>query len=82
MFWYNKTLVEFDLVQHQVSFSGSRDVRLSFASSNITGSRVALAAGSCQPMSVPFMRQGHTDGGACDYREVIRITTETTNEDT
>ena len=36
MFWYNKTLVEFDLVQHQISFSGSSDVRLSFASPNIT----------------------------------------------
>ena len=31
MFWYNKTLVEFDLVQHQISFAGSSDVRLSFA---------------------------------------------------
>ena len=36
MFWYNKTLVEFDLVQHQISVAGSRDVRLSFASPNIT----------------------------------------------
>ena len=32
MFWYNKTLVEFDLVQHQISFALSSDVRLSFAS--------------------------------------------------
>ena len=29
---------------------------------------------------VPLMRQGLTDGGACGY--VIRITTETRNEDT
>ena len=36
MFWYNKTLVEFDLVQHQISFAGSSDVTLSFASPNIT----------------------------------------------
>ena len=36
MFWYNKTLVEFDLLQRQISFSGSRDVRLSFASSSVT----------------------------------------------
>ena len=36
MFWYNKTLVEFDLVQHQISFAGSSDVRLSFASPSIT----------------------------------------------
>ena len=35
MFWYNKILVEFDLVQHQISFAGSSDVRLSFASPNI-----------------------------------------------
>ena len=33
---YNKTLVELDLVQHQISFAGSSDVRLSFASPNIT----------------------------------------------
>ena len=31
MFWHNKTLVEFDLVRHQISFAGS-----SFASPNIT----------------------------------------------
>ena len=36
MFCYNKTLVEFDPVQRQISFSGSSDVRLSFASPNIT----------------------------------------------
>ena len=36
MFWYNKTLVELDLVQHQISFAGPSDVRLSFASPNIT----------------------------------------------
>ena len=36
MFWYNKTLAEFDLVQHQISFAGSSDVRLSLASPNIT----------------------------------------------
>ena len=36
MFWYNKTVVEFDLVQHQISFTWSSDVRLSFASPNIT----------------------------------------------
>ena len=36
MFWYNKTVVEFDLVQHQISFAWSSDVRLSFASPNIT----------------------------------------------
>ena len=36
MFWYNKTVVEFDLVQHQISFAWSSDVRLSFASLNIT----------------------------------------------
>ena len=36
MFWYNKTLVEFDLVQHQISFAGSSDATLSFASPNIT----------------------------------------------
>ena len=35
MFWYNRTLVEFDLVQHQINFAGSSDVRLSFASPNI-----------------------------------------------
>ena len=35
MFWYNKTVVEFDLVQHQISFAWSSDVRLSFASPNI-----------------------------------------------
>ena len=35
MFWYYKTLAEFDLVQHQISFTGSSYVRLSFASSNI-----------------------------------------------
>ena len=36
MFWYNKTVVEFDLVQHQISFARSSDVRLSFASPSIT----------------------------------------------
>ena len=36
MFWYNKTVVEFDLVQHQISFAWSSDVRLSFTSLNIT----------------------------------------------
>ena len=36
MFWYNKRLVEFDLVQHQVSFSGSSDVRLTFTSPSVT----------------------------------------------
>ena len=36
MFWYNKTLVELDLIQHQISFARSSDVRLSFASHNIT----------------------------------------------
>ena len=36
MFWYNNTLVELDLVQHQISFAGSSDVRLSFASPSIT----------------------------------------------
>ena len=36
MFWYNKTVDEFDLVQHQISFACSSDVRLSFASPNIT----------------------------------------------
>ena len=36
MFWYKKTLVEFDLVQHQIGFAGSSDVRLCFASPNIT----------------------------------------------
>ena len=36
MFWYNKALVEFDLIQHQISFAGSSDVKLSFASPNIT----------------------------------------------
>ena len=36
MFWYNKTVVEFDLVQHQISFAWSSDVRLRFASPNIT----------------------------------------------
>ena len=36
MFWYNKTLIEFDLVQHQISFAGSSEARLSFASPNIT----------------------------------------------
>ena len=36
MSWYNKTLAELDLVQHQISFAGPRDVRLSFASPNIT----------------------------------------------
>ena len=35
MVWYNKTLVEFDFVQHQISFAWSSDVRLSFASPNI-----------------------------------------------
>ena len=36
MFRYNKTVVEFDFVQHQISFARSNDVRLSFASPNIT----------------------------------------------
>ena len=36
MFCYNKTLVEFDLVQHQISFTGSSDARLSFSSPGIT----------------------------------------------
>ena len=36
MFWCNKTVVEFDLVQHQISFALSSDVRLSFALPNIT----------------------------------------------
>ena len=36
MFGYNKTVVEFDLVQHQISFVWSSDVRLSFASPSIT----------------------------------------------
>ena len=36
MFWYHKTLVEFDIVQHQISFAGTSDVRLSFASPSIT----------------------------------------------
>ena len=36
MFWHNKTLVKFDLIQHQISFAGSSDVRLSFSSLNIT----------------------------------------------
>ena len=36
MFWYNKTVVEFDLVQHQISLAWSSDVRLSFASPSIT----------------------------------------------
>ena len=36
MFWYNKTLVEFDLVHHQISFAEPSDVRFSFCSSNIT----------------------------------------------
>ena len=36
MFSYNKTLVEFDLVQHKISFAGSSDFRLSLASPNIT----------------------------------------------
>ena len=36
MFWYNKTVVEFDLVQHQISVAWSGDVRLNFASPNIT----------------------------------------------
>ena len=36
MFWYNKKVIEFDLVQHQISFAWSSDVRLSFASPNIT----------------------------------------------
>ena len=35
MFWYNKKLIEFDLVQHQISFAGSSDVRFSFSSPNI-----------------------------------------------
>ena len=39
MFWYNKTVVEFDLVQHQISFAWSSDVRLSFASPSITCTR-------------------------------------------
>ena len=30
MFWYNKTLVEFDLIQHQISFAWSSDAGLSF----------------------------------------------------
>ena len=34
MFQYDKTLVEF--VQHQISFTGSSDVRLSFALPNIS----------------------------------------------
>ena len=33
---WNNELVELDLVQHQISFAGSSDVRLSFASHNIT----------------------------------------------
>ena len=36
MFWCNKTVVEFDLVQHQISVAWSSDVRLSFVSPNIT----------------------------------------------
>ena len=38
----------------------------------------------CRVLStyVSFMQQGRTDGGAYGYREVIRIATETTNEDT
>ena len=36
MFWYKKRLVEFDFVQHQISFARSSNVRLSFASPNIT----------------------------------------------
>ena len=36
MFWYNETLVEFNLVQHQISFSGSSDVRLSFAQHHLS----------------------------------------------
>ena len=35
MFWCNKTVVEFDLDQHQISFAGSSYVRFSFASPNI-----------------------------------------------
>ena len=33
---YNKTLLEFDLIQHQISFARSGDVRLSFALPSIT----------------------------------------------
>ena len=36
MFWCNKTLVEFDIIQHQISFAGSSDVTLSFALPNIS----------------------------------------------
>ena len=36
MFWYNKTVIEFDLVQHQIRFAWSSDVRLSFTSPSIT----------------------------------------------
>ena len=34
MFWYDKTLVEFDLVQHQISFARSSDARLSLYPQN------------------------------------------------
>ena len=36
MFWYNKTVVEFDFVQQQISFAWSSYVRLNFALPNIT----------------------------------------------
>ena len=36
MFCYNKTPVEFDLVQHKISFAVSNDVWFSFVSPNIT----------------------------------------------
>ena len=36
MSWYDKTVVEFDLVQHQIRFSWSSDVKLSFALPSIT----------------------------------------------
>ena len=57
MFWCNKTLVEFDLIQHQISFARSSDVRLSSALPNITchSTLDSVSSNKCLILCINFL---------------------------
>ena len=57
MFLYDKILVEFNLVQHQISFTGSSDVRLSFTSPNIDHLSASLVPAKKSDVGLCFIQQ-------------------------